>query len=212
MRLKIFLRYGIAVFFVVFILTLAVLLGRRFSWVPLRPAPDFRSQGRENAKINIQEFTDFACPACKYANKNVEMMLKVYRENIKLSFKYYPLMKTHKWAFDAAVSAECAGKQGKFWDYAQILFDKQSQWAGLENSPKEFDDFALTLGLDMEAFGACRKNGAAARAVRLDIAEGEMRGVNATPTFFINKKRMVGANQLTDAAQRFDKIIYGKQK
>jgi protein-disulfide isomerase len=191
----------------VFVSTIAVLLARQLNWGPTRPAPDFRTFGPETAAVQIYEYTDFACPACRHAALALEEMLRIYGPAIRLSFKHYPLTHIHPWSMTAAAYADCAGEQGKFREYAGLLFEGQGDWGEAKAKPAEFDNFALKLNLDLEKMRACSEAPGTLKRVKLDMAEGELKGVNATPTFFINGKRAVGGGQLLEQAQKFDALL-----
>lgn len=200
------LRYITAASFLIFVLTLTTLLGRYFRLGPQRPAPSFRTIGDTTARVHFQEFTDFACPSCAYAHRQLHRIVKLYPGKIRMSFKHYPLGGIHAPSFDAAVSADCAGRQGKFWEYADILFEKQN-WFTFKDPSQKFVSMAGELGLDVKLFESCRNDISVIKKVRLDMAEGNARGINATPTFFMNRKRIVGARQLIEAVKRLDKIV-----
>ncbi|MBU2574958.1 MAG: DsbA family protein [Elusimicrobia bacterium] len=191
----------------VFLSTLGTLLCRQFSIGPERPSPAFRSFGPADARIRIYEFTDFACPACGAANTHMKNLLAAYKDSVRLNFKHYPLSSIHLWSFDAAASADCAGRQGKFTEYADLLFENREKWAFAKEKPKEFMEYAKTLNLDLPAFEKCADDEAVLRQIRLDVAEGDVRGVNSTPTFFVNGKRAVGSGQLLDQAKLFDNFL-----
>lgn len=191
----------------VFVSTIAVLLSRQLNLAPARPSPDFRAFGPNDAPIRIYEFTDFACPACKAAEAHVLKALEIYKGSVRIDFKHYPLMTIHPWSFMAASYADCAGKQGKFMEYAALLFESQEKWGRIKEKPAEFAGFAARLKLDLPALETCAADPGTARRVKLDMAEGDLRGVNATPTFFINGKRVVGPAQFLDQLKRFDIII-----
>jgi protein-disulfide isomerase len=191
----------------VFASTIAVLLARQLNLGPERPAPDFRTFGPANAPVQIYEYTDFACPACRGAAGLLEEMSKVYGPGLRVHFKHYPLLNIHPWSLHAAAYADCAGAQGKFKDYAALLFEGQQHWAEAKEEPKQFAEYAGRLGLNLDALRACANAPATLRTLKLDIAEADMKGVNATPTFFINGKRAVGSGQLLDQARKFDSIL-----
>lgn len=200
------LRYITTASFLIFALTLAALFARYFNLGPQRPAPSFRTMGDKKARVHFQEFTDFACPACAHAHQSLHRIFKLYPGKIRMSFKHYPLGGIHAPSFDAAVSADCAGKQGKFWEYAGILFEKQN-WSGSKDPSQKFISIARRLELDTWLFESCVKDPLVIRGVRLDMSEGNARGINATPTFFINRKRIVGARQLIEAVKHLDKML-----
>lgn len=193
--------------FLIFAATLITLLARQMNLGPVRAVPAFRAFGPKTAEIQIYEYTDFACPACRAAHLQLEDMLKLYNGHIALNFKHYPLMSVHKWSFHAAAYADCAGEQGKFGEYAALLFENQAAWGLAGKKPAEFFDYAKKLKLDLAAFEACSNKDETIKRVKLEMAEGDLKGVEATPTFFINGKRAVGADQLLDAAKHFDNLI-----
>lgn len=193
----------------VFISTVAVLTARQMNLSPQRPAPDYRSIGPEAAPIQIIEYTDLACPACSYASSLADSLLKVYEGKVRLVFKHYPLTGIHLWSRRAAELSECAGEQGAFREYTALLFENQQDWAQAKEEPGEFKTYAAKLKLDWGKMRACSQTQAVQRNVTLDMAEGRTRGVNATPTFFINGKRVVGGGQLLERARNFDNLLKG---
>jgi protein-disulfide isomerase len=159
-------------------------------------APAFREKGPANAKVQIVEFSDFQCPACRYAEPVVRQLFPVYGDKIRFIFKHFPL-RMHQWAKPAAVAAECAGRQGKFWEYHDRVYDRQAEWTN-----EKFEDFltayAVFVRLDMKQWQACRQDPSVAAVVASDEQDGENAWVDSTPTFFINGRRFVGAKQLAE--------------
>ncbi len=197
---------------IIFVSTVAVLLARQLNLGPMRPVPAFRAFGPENAPVQIYEYTDFACPACRHAASELDDMMKVYGPAIRLNFKHYPLMGIHPWSLHAAAYSDCAGEQGKFKEYAALLFENQALWGQAREKPKEFELYAGQLQLDWPKMLACSDAPETLKRIKLEIAEADMRGVNATPTFFINGKRAVGSGQLIDQARNFDNLLKAKGK
>lgn len=191
----------------IFVSTVAVLLARQFSLGPERPAPNFRTFGPVGAPIMIEEYSDFACGACRAAAGKLEELLKVYGDGIRLQLKHYPLVNIHPWSLDAAAYADCAGEQGKYKEYAALLFENQDKWGEAKEKPKEFEAFAGGLKLDWKEMQACSAAPRTRQRIKLEMAEGDMKNVNATPTFFINGKRAVGPAQLVEQARKFDGIL-----
>ncbi|MEA3306292.1 MAG: thioredoxin domain-containing protein [Elusimicrobiota bacterium] len=196
---KIFIGLGL-----IFISTLIVLFIRHIDVLAHHEAPEFRVIGNKNAKIHIEEFTDFACPACAGAHRIIHKLSKAFKGEIRISFKHNPLLSLHQWSMHAAIYADCAGKQKKFWEYADLLFENRKEWGYTEEMPKALKIYAKKLNLDMNKFDACVDNPETLKNVKMDMAEGKMLEINATPTFFINKKRAVGARQLIDNVIKFE--------
>lgn len=182
----------------VFLATLGTLLARHLNLGPERAVPDFRVTGPADAPIVIEEFTDFACPACRHAFSGLEEITKTYPDKVRVVFKHYPLLSIHPWGVETAVRADCAGRQGKFKEYAGLIFENQKDWAMTREPQPKLDAYAAQAGVDMAVFAACLDDPEIARQVSGDMAEGDMRGINATPTFFVNGKRAVGFGQLVE--------------
>ena len=193
-------------FVLVFIPAMTVLLARHLNYVSEVPVPSFRQKGPENAPVQITEYTDFACPGCGHANQTLHTLFSLYPGKIHLKFKHYPLKTIHKWSLDAAIAADCAGKQGKFWDYADRLFETQEKWNGSLQKPGEFLEIALKTGIKKDIFESCLSDTGTIKAVEMDCAEGDFKDIHATPTFFINKERVVGPKQLLEKTKFFDRL------
>jgi len=196
----------------IFISTIAVLMARQFNLGPTRPVPAYRAFGPADAPVQIYEYTDFACPACRHAAGKIDEMLKVFGGGLRVNFKHYPLANIHPWSLHAAAYADCAGEQGKFKEYAGLLFAGQEKWGLAKDKPKEFEEYARQLKLDWPKMLVCSNDAETLKRIKLDMAEGDVKGVNATPTFFINGKRAVGAAQLIDQAMKFDNVLRSAAK
>ncbi|MBI5624684.1 MAG: thioredoxin domain-containing protein [Elusimicrobia bacterium] len=162
--------------------------------------PPYRQTGDPGASILIVEFSDFECPACSAAHGTVKSMLAAYGKDVRLQFKHFPLERMHHSARAAAAAAECAGRQGAFWQYHDRLFERQGEWVPRGNGapPKSwFLKYAADLSLDAKTFEACIQDPAVDAAVVLDMAEAKSRNVSATPTFFVAGRRFVGSRQLS---------------
>ena len=180
---------------VVFAVASALAAGRTRK--PFSPeAPDFRTRGPKDAKLQMVEFSDFQCPACRVAEPVLRQMYTVYGDKLHFIFKHYPL-RMHEWAKNGAAAAECAGKQGKFWPYHDRLYDKQDEWTNAK-ADEFLKGYAKDLGLDVPAWQACTQGPATAAVYEKDMKDGDDAWVSATPTFFINGRRFVGAKQLAE--------------
>ena len=143
------------------------------------PKPIF---GNPGAKIRIEEFADFECPACGSAHPTIKRVLEEFRENISYEFNHFPLS-IHPNAQKAAQAAECANDQGRFYEYADTLFANQDKLG-----TSSLKQYAKDLGLDAKSFNACLDSGAKQKVVQGDQRKGLARGVDSTPTIFINGK------------------------
>lgn len=171
---------------------------------PFSPdAPASRVMGPAGAKVVIVEFSDFECPACRYAEPILQGLLKLHEGKVRFVFKHFPLERMHRWARPAAVAAECAGRQGKFWPFHHALYEKQEAWAKETDASKPWERYAKDAGLDVAAWKACLQDPSADAAVSKDQQDGLDAWVGSTPTFFINGKRFVGAQQLGERGSHF---------
>jgi protein-disulfide isomerase len=132
--------------------------------------------------VLVEEFADFECPFCAPTHEGVvKPLLKQYGAVIRYEWKHFPLRTIHRYAMDAAEASECAADQGKFWEYVDLMFAEQDQLG--------YDallDWADRLGLDVTTFERCWKSHTKRDTVLADYEEGRNRGVNGTPTFFVN--------------------------
>ena len=163
-------------------------------------------RGPKDAKVTIVEYSDFQCPFCARVYATLENdVLKDYGDKVRLVFKNFPLTSIHPWAGDAALASECAFQQGndKFWAMYNGLFSKQSDITR-ENLKDKAGDIARDAGLDTARFQECFDGRKAQAAVDADVHEASALGVNSTPTFFVNGRRLSGALAPADFRQAID--------
>jgi len=160
--------------------------------------PDAHARGNTKASAYLVEFADFQCPACLDAKPTVDAIVKQYQNKLLYVYRYYPLSQ-HQFAQQAAQAAEAAGKQGKFWEMYDLLFANQNNF-----SDTEFDTLAKQLNLDMKKFDADYASSDTVNRIQEDVNAGNAFGVDATPTFFLNGKKLdVGSfNDLTNAVKQ----------
>jgi protein-disulfide isomerase len=150
--------------------------------------------GPDSAHVSILIFSDFSCPGCQAFAQYMEPLIKSeFVETGRVRYVYYdfPLggNADHKWGFIAARAARCASDQGKFWEYHQVLFGRQGEWALARKTPTSlFDNYAMLLGLDEKAFDSCLRSDKYADTVSASRVLGEQLGVNSTPTVFIGSR------------------------
>jgi protein-disulfide isomerase len=158
-------------------------------------AESFRTKGKPGAKIQVVEYTDFQCPACAKASVMIDEVFKKYPDKAYLELKYFPLPR-HNFARKASIYADCAGAQGKFWPFHDVIFKSQSSWDKMSSVDEYFMQLAVSLGLDGGKLDACVKDEDVAEKIAKDVESGKARGVNSTPTFFVNGKMIVGGQAL----------------
>jgi protein-disulfide isomerase len=156
-----------------------------------KPVASGKTFGVPDARVQIQEFTDFQCPACANASMMLREEMKKEGTKIFVELKYFPLS-MHKHARRAAVAAQCALLQNKFWSMQDMLFRMQEVWSIVEDPTDYFLSLARGLGLDDQIMMRCMSDKATELKIDEDVKEGKLLGVGATPTFFINGKMAVG--------------------
>lgn len=174
-------------------------------------APSYREEGPADAKVVIAEFSDFECPACRAAEPTLRQILSLYKGQVRFIFKDFPLEHIHPFARMAATTAECAGKQGRFWPLHDELYDKQPDWVEAHDPQSVVLGYAQALGVDQAQLKACMDDPATTAAIDADIKEAGDRFVYSTPTFFINGRRFVGARELQALAPSWIDKQLGKR-
>ena len=150
----------------------------------LNMAGDFY-RGNPDAKVVVIEFSDFQCPYCRRHVEETQPILDedfVNTDKVLWVFKHYPL-DFHPQAKAAAVAAECAADQQKFWEMHDLLFKNVEQWSVSDPAPV-FAEYATELALDMEKFNSCLTAGDAQARVESDMSDGAP-FVQGTPTFIV---------------------------
>lgn len=138
--------------------------------------------GKTDAPVTLVEFSDFECPACKAFQPVVRSLYNTYPEQLRVAYRNFPLPQ-HQYARKAAEAAELAGEQGKFWEYADVLFQNNTNL-----TETDLVKYAQDLGLNVEQFQTKLKSGNAAGFVNDDIAMAMKLKLNSTPSFFLNGK------------------------
>ncbi len=158
-------------------------------------SPSDWANGNKEANVILVEYSDFQCPACRAYYPIVEKLLQEQGDNFKFVYRHFPLPR-HANAKGTAYAAEAAGKQGKFWEMHNMIFEHQNEWSGIGvgAANKMFLDYAASLNLDIEQFEKDRQSEEIKDKVEGDYQSGIRAGVNATPTFFLNGKQIQPRN------------------
>lgn len=159
-------------------------------------------RGNKDAKITLVEFSDFQCPYCKRFHPTMQEIMKNYNGQVRWVYRNFPLS-FHRNAQKSAEAAECAGDQGKFWEYADRLFtDGQSDGSGLNS--KDLQKYAKDLNLDLNKFNDCVDSNKFANKIKADAASGRALGITGTPgTILIDKD---GNTQLMKGSLPYSQI------
>jgi protein-disulfide isomerase len=172
-----------------------VLLVQPRTDVPI-PA-EARVLGPEKAPVTIVEFSDYLCPYCQHAEGTVNDVLARYAGKVRFVHRDFLLGRPRSMA--VARAAQCAGDQGKFWDYRHGLLTQAGDW-----TDQDLVRRASPLGLDGAAFQACLASDRHDKAILDSSEEGQRLGVNSTPTFFINGRRVAGVRSVEEFAEMID--------
>ncbi len=176
-------------------------------------ADDDPVRGNQEAEITIIEFSDFQCPFCaRFHVQTLPLLLENYIDSgkVKLVYRDFPIQNIHPNAMPAAVAAECADEQGKYWQYHDKLFENQNQWAKLETTEavEIFSQYSVEIDLNQEQFETCLTSGKYVNEIRNDLNDGREYGVTGTPGFFVGSDDL-GFVELKGAQpfESFKKII-----
>ena len=157
----------------------------------------YNTKGAPNGLFHIVEYADFECSHCSLASGVMVRLLDKYPDDVRLTFKHFPLQ-FHVMAEKAAIAAEAAGKQDRFWEMHHALFATQ----GLLN-----DDLlvghAKALGLNAKQFEQDMKSERLIKKVKKSRKEGEAIGVNSTPSFFVNGRPFFLTRSIESFETRF---------
>ena len=153
-------------------------------------------RGASDASVTLVEYADFQCPACASYHDALDETFAEYGDRVKFVFRHFPLKQIHPNAEPAARASLAAGKQGKFWEMHDILFERQRDWSGHINAKKTFHEYASELGIDMTQYALDVDSDEIKDAVNESFNEGFSAGVNSTPTFYLNGEKIKPASSI----------------
>jgi protein-disulfide isomerase len=151
------------------------------------------AHGPDNAAVTIEEFGDFQCPPCAALAALLRTFEKDYPGKLRVIFRQYPL-EMHKHARLAALGAEAAALQGRFWQMHEQLYTAQNEWSKAEDFKPLLNTYATKIGLDVTRFTKDLESEKTQARLKLDRERATSLGVNSTPTLFLNGK-MIGPAQ-----------------
>lgn len=166
--------------------------------LPLSPVPrtsletaDDPWLGSPVAPVVIVEFGDFQCPFCRESVTIIKQVLKKYPEAVKIIYRDFPVVSIHPESVPAAEAANCAARQGKFWQYHDALFDNQDN-LGTEL----YLSISRILKLNEEEFSQCLSQHQTLSEIQADLSVGVSAGINGTPAWFVNGRKVEGVLSL----------------
>jgi protein-disulfide isomerase len=167
----------------------------------VKVGPNDAYKGNKNAKITIVEFSEFQCPFCSRVNPTISRIMKEYGDKVRVVFKHNPLS-FHKDAPLAAQASLAAGKQGKFWAMHDIMFKNQRKL-----KPDNLNSYAKEIGLDMAKFATDLNSDALKKQVADDMAQAKQLKARGTPHFFVNGRRLAGAQPFDRFKALIDEML-----
>jgi len=170
---------------------------------------DSPALGDKSAPITIVEFSDFQCPFCAKSVQTIKELRLKYGGQVRVVFKQFPL-ENHPAARPAALASVAASKQGKFWEYHDMLMSKQGEWSMAVDKESVFASYAGALGMDRERFLKDMRDESSGMLINRDIRQGAGLQVNTTPTFFINGVPLRGAYDISFFYKVIDYLLKEK--
>lgn len=157
---------------------------------PTEVSAEDHVKGPEDAVVTLVEYADFQCPACAAYQPIVNQLAEAFPEDLKIVSRHFPLRAIHRHAQIASQAAEAAGAQGMFWEMADLLYEKQSEWANVRDPRSLFVEYADELALNTEEFETYMNSDEAKNRVNADYDGGFAAGINSTPTFYLNGEKI----------------------
>ncbi len=145
-------------------------------------------KGNRDASVVLVEYSDLQCPACASYYPLVKQLVAEFENDVAFVYRHFPLRQIHLNAQLAGQATEAAGKQDKFWEMHDVIFDEQKNWSNLANKQAEesFISYASSIGVDIEQFKIDMSSEEVKNKVNNDYQSGIQANVNYTPTFFLN--------------------------
>ena len=144
--------------------------------------------GADDAPVVIDMYSDFQCPFCAQAALTIDEIHRNYPTKTRIIYHHFPLIASHPLSLDAAKAAEAAGYQNKFWNMHDTIFANQQSL-----TKDSFREFAQQLELDMNIFDTYMNNTNIEKKILDQLEEGKALGITSTPTFFVNGRKLTGA-------------------
>lgn len=153
--------------------------------------PTSHTKGEGTSGVVLVEYADFQCPACAQYYPVLQQVKAKYGDTITFQLRHFPLEAIHKNARAAARAAEAAGLQGKFWEMHDVLYERQQIWQETNDPIGVFEGYAREIGVDdMAKFSEDYKSSTVNASINADLDAGRDLGVQSTPTFILDGKKL----------------------
>lgn len=155
-------------------------------------------KGNPKATVVLVEYLDFECEVCGSYYPAMKRLAEEFKDRVAFATRYFPLP-GHKNSLPAALAVEAAGRQGKYWELHDTLFENQEAWGEKPvSTPEIFEEYARKIGLNMDQFKRDVSSPAVKERVERDRSFGQRLGVQSTPTFFLNGEKIQNPKSYTD--------------
>jgi protein-disulfide isomerase len=171
---------------------------------PVVNADDHILESAEHSVL-LMEYGDYQCPYCKEVQPVLAKLKKLFGRKLALGYRHFPFFEAHPQAFPAAVAAEAAAKQNKFWVFHKKVYKGKQSVTSL--GPAGLKRIARSCKLNMKKFEKDVAGKDCFGAVKKDFESGIKSGVNGTPTFFINGRRYDGEHEYMAMAEAIQALI-----
>jgi protein-disulfide isomerase len=173
-------------------------------------------EGKGSTGVTLVEFGDYQCPYCSIYYPTVKQIVAEYNDKITFQFVNFPLPNLHQNAFSAARAAEAADKQGKFWEMHDIIYTNSDPngakgWVASNAPSSIFNQYAQQLGLNIDQFKKDYASSAVNDAINADMTKGNKLGIEGTPAFMVNGKKVTIQNTAEDFKKVLDEAIAAKK-
>ncbi len=160
--------------------------------------------GNNKKNVSLVEYGDFQCPACASYHPIIKQLIEKYKEDIVFQFRNFPLSQIHQNARAASRAAEAAAKQNKYWEMHDKLYEQQQEWESSTAIVSILEGYAKELTLNIDQFKTDYASTEVNDIINADYAEGQKLGVQGTPTFFLQGKKIEDTPRDLDS---FGKLI-----
>jgi protein-disulfide isomerase len=185
-------------------------LGRRVESLPgSSNAASGQVLGKADAPITLVEYGDYECPPCASFAPMVTRLLEKYPDSLKYEYRHFPLTGLHPGAMRAAMAAEAAGQQGRFWEMHKLLLANQGKLIRDPNAEADLIELGKLIDVDAESFGKSLRSDDIEQKIAKQIAQGKSEGIGGVPTFLINGTKI---EQNPNSFEGFDALILDELK
>ncbi|MCC7004351.1 DsbA family protein [Candidatus Nomurabacteria bacterium] len=169
-------------------------------------------KGNKDAPITIVEYLDFECEACGAYYPVIKRLSEEYKDEVRFVVRYFPLP-GHKNSMTSALAVETAGKQGKYWEMHNVLFENQRDWGEKQTpDPKIFENYARQIGLDMNQYEKDIISQEVKSRIERDRKSGQKLNLQGTPSFFLNGEKIENPQGYEDFKSLLQSTISEKNK